>query len=210
MRFGRKNYAILVVAGLVACGGGSDGTTPPGGSTSFNDLRLAPTTLIVRVGSNDQLTATPLDQRGNAIADASGITFSSSDQTKATVSAAGVVTGVAEGQVTVTASLTRDGVARSATSTVVVSNASVAAAVTVVASATSNVFTPVAVEVQRAGTVTFQFGGEAHNVVFSTSGSPADIPTTSNASVPRTFPNAGTFSYTCTLHAGMNGIVFVR
>lgn len=57
----------------------------------------------VAVGKTVQLT---VKNQGNNTLDASTITFTSSDDTKATVDANGVVTGVAEGEVTITATLT--------------------------------------------------------------------------------------------------------
>ena len=57
----------------------------------------------VAVGKTVQLT---VKNQGNNTLDASTITFTSSDDTKATVDANGVVTGVAEGNVTITATLT--------------------------------------------------------------------------------------------------------
>jgi plastocyanin len=41
-------------------------------------------------------------------------------------------------------------------------------------------------------------------------GVPADIATTANASVTRTFSTAGTFTYHCTIHPQMTGTVIVQ
>ena len=74
-------------------------------------------------------------------------------------------------------------------------------------------FSPGAVSITRGGTVTWSNGGSTvHNVTFSTSGSPANISnfTASSGAQTRTFPNAGTYSYQCTNHAGMNGTVTVQ
>ena len=70
-------------------------------------------------------------------------------------------------------------------------------------------FTPALAYLAAGGTVTWRFPARAHNVVFTTSGSPADIPLISNATISRTFPTAGTFRYDCTVHPGMSGIVVV-
>lgn len=76
-----------------------------------NEIPVVPTTAItitapatsVAVGKTLQLT---VKNQGDNVLDASGITFESSDNAKATVSTAGVVTGVAEGSVTITATVT--------------------------------------------------------------------------------------------------------
>lgn len=75
-----------------------------------NEIPVVPTTAItvnapaatVAVGKTLQLT---VKNQGNNTLDASNITFESSDDTKATVSVDGVVTGVAEGDVTITATV---------------------------------------------------------------------------------------------------------
>jgi plastocyanin len=67
------------------------------------------------------------------------------------------------------------------------------------------------------GTVVFMFeGGIAHNAIFRMNpgnpplaGAPADIPTTVNAVVRRTFASAGTFPVNCTIHPGMVSEVVV-
>jgi plastocyanin len=72
-------------------------------------------------------------------------------------------------------------------------------------------FTPSTLTVPSGTTVTFTFQGVAHNVTFTAAtGVPADIPTTANTSVQRTFATAGTFAYHCTIHAGMSGTVVVQ
>ena len=82
---------------------------------------------------------------------------------------------------------------------------------TVAGSATSNVFSPASVTVARGGTVTWTFGARPHNVTFrGTTGAPENVPTTTDASVARTFGTAGTFPYDCALHDGMTGTVVVQ
>lgn len=74
-------------------------------------------------------------------------------------------------------------------------------------------FSPGSVSITRGGTVTWSNGSSTlHNVTFSSSGSPANISnfTASSGTQSRTFPNAGTYSYQCTNHAGMNGTVTVQ
>ena len=50
-----------------------------------------------------------------------------------------------------------------------------------------------------------------HNVTFaSVTGAPANVPNFNSGNVSRTFPTAGTFSYQCTNHSGMTGLVTVQ
>lgn len=75
----------------------------------------------------------------------------------------------------------------------------------------SSAFNPAEVSLLKGGTVTWSIGAVAHNVIFGKAdGAPADIATTSNTQVSRTFGTAGTFPYECTLHAGMSGTVRVQ
>lgn len=72
-------------------------------------------------------------------------------------------------------------------------------------------FSPSSLTIQRNGTVTWSnTSGLLHNVTFTTSGSPANIPNHSSGDTDRTFAAAGAFSYSCTNHAGMNGSVTVQ
>ena len=76
---------------------------------------------------------------------------------------------------------------------------------------TSLTFTPATITVATGTTVTFAFAGTTHNVTFAAvSGAPANIGDTMNANVTRTFSTAGTYSYQCTIHSGMNGTIIVQ
>lgn len=81
---------------------------------AVTSVELTPATVSVEIGSKTQLTATVKP----AGATNKNVTYSSSDDTKATVSATGEVTGVAEGTATITVT-TEDG-NKTATSTVTV------------------------------------------------------------------------------------------
>lgn len=78
-------------------------------------LTMAPTAATVAVGGTQQLTATPRDASNIALT-GRVITWSSSDPTRASVSSSGLVTGIATGVVTVTA--TSEGKTATATITV--------------------------------------------------------------------------------------------
>jgi plastocyanin len=72
-----------------------------------------------------------------------------------------------------------------------------------------NVFSPVSIVVTAGTTVTWTWaaGVAAHNVTFGDGTNSGDK---STGTFSRTFSTAGTFNYSCTLHAGMNGTVKVN
>jgi plastocyanin len=80
-----------------------------------------------------------------------------------------------------------------------------------VAATNGLVFTPSTLHVNAGDQVTFSFGSVAHNVFFGVAnGAPSNIDgINANSSVQRTFPTAGTYTYTCHLHPGMSGTVVV-
>ena len=73
-------------------------------------------------------------------------------------------------------------------------------------------FTPASVAITRGGTVTWSNeNGVAHNVTFATAaGAPANTGNFSSGTISRTFNTAGSYSYSCTNHAGMTGTVTVQ
>lgn len=72
-------------------------------------------------------------------------------------------------------------------------------------------FSPSSVTITKGGTVTWNnTGSTVHNVTFTTAGAPSGIGNFSSGSNSRTFPTAGTYSYQCTNHAGMQGTVTVQ
>lgn len=81
---------------------------------------------------------------------------------------------------------------------------------TVTASGTS--FSPASLTITPGGSVLWRFeSGGPHNVTWSgTAPSGGNIGNTSTGDVSRTFGTAGTYSYQCTNHPGMNGTVTVR
>jgi plastocyanin len=74
-----------------------------------------------------------------------------------------------------------------------------------------NQFNPSSIQVAPGTTVTWTWGSNAtaHNVTFGDGVASSQLQGT-GASYSRTFAAAGTFSYTCTLHGGMNGSVLVK
>lgn len=79
-----------------------------------------------------------------------------------------------------------------------------------------NVFSPTSATIRVGGKITWRISassdGTGHNVIFTgnVAGKPADINIVRNVAVSRTFTQAGTFPYACTVHPGMNGDVVVK
>jgi len=71
-----------------------------------------------------------------------------------------------------------------------------------------NQFTPGSVQVAVGATVTWTWvGSNRHDVTFPSG--PSSI-TQTTGTFSRQFPTAGTFTYSCTQHIGMNGTVVVK
>lgn len=102
----------LALALLVACGGSSTPPVPP--VTPVASVSVTPGTSTLNVGGTVQLTATPQSSTGAALTGRT-ITWSSSSAA-ATVSASGLVTAVAGGTATITATV--EGIAGTATVTI--------------------------------------------------------------------------------------------
>ena len=90
---------IALVLLLTACGGGGGGSSgPPPVAT----VTVSPAAASIEVGLAVTLTATTADASGNVLT-GRVVTWASSNTSVATVSMAGLVTGVAAGQATITA-----------------------------------------------------------------------------------------------------------
>ncbi|MGH7569919.1 MAG: Ig-like domain-containing protein [Gemmatimonadales bacterium] len=79
----------------------------------------------------------------------------------------------------------------------------------------NNIFTPNSVRIALGGSVTWTWVNpvaQGHNVTFGTAGAPGNCGTTNvnGTTCTRTFASVGTFNYSCTIHAGMDGTVAVR
>ena len=189
------------------------GTSGPPVAPVFTSLTLTPASASVAVGGTVQLTATPRDQNGAPMAGLPAATFTTSDPARATVSAAGLVTGVADGPATITAEITAGGVTRRATSAVTVGSSGPPPPPPPGATVTTPgaTFSPATVTIPAGASVTWQFSGDRHNVTFSGAApTGGNIPDTDGGSVSRTFPAAGTYNYSCTRHNGMSGRVVVQ
>ena len=199
-------WAVAVVATLgVGCGGGDDGDDGVGPNPVFTSVSISPASPTVFIGVSEQLTAVAKDQNGGNLSGAT-FTYASSDQSKATVTNAGLVTGVGAGTARITATGTVGTVTKTGFVDVTIASATAAASVSATASST---FDPRTVVITRTGTVTWSFA-LLHNVTFAaTTGAPQNIADQATGTAARQFNTAGTFNYQCTIHPGMNGTVTV-
>jgi plastocyanin len=183
-----------------------------GGSASpvFTSVGVTPAAPGVSVGGTVQLAAAARDQNGQAMSGLPAATWTTSDASRATVSASGLVTGVAAGSVTVTASIASGGVTRTGSATVTVS-AGPATPTSVVVTTPGESFAPATATIGVGGTVTWEISGATHNVTFGAA-APAggNIPDTRAGTASRQFTAAGTYEYQCTRHSGMQGRVVVQ
>jgi plastocyanin len=178
----------------------------------FTSVAVAPASPSVSVGLTTTLTAIAKDQSGANFGGAPAASWTSSNTAAATVDpATGVVTGVANGNSTITASITAGSVTHTGSQQVSVVTPSATGSVT----ATGNqVFDPHTVTIARAsgtGAVTWTFESLAHTVTWdSQPGSVTDIDLTHDADVSRTFTVPGTYNYHCSIHPNMTGVVIVQ
>src|SRR5690349_5150131 len=119
--FVRSLESILMIALVVfslrataGCGGGSPGANPPNPPT-LQSITVSPQGTTVAAGLTQQFSASGNFSNGTS-EPLSNVTWATSDKTVATVSASGVVTGVKQGNVTITAN--SEGKGGSATLTV--------------------------------------------------------------------------------------------
>ena len=190
---------------------GMVGTVVVQGATAsvFTSVAVSPSTPGVTVGATTPLAASARDQDGNALAGVAAATWTSSNTAVATVDASGVVTGVAAGTATITASMVSGGLTKTGTATLTVTAAPSVGSVTV--TTPNETFAPPLVTIAAGSAVTWQFSGALHNVTFGAL-KPAggDIANTAaGIAVARTFATAGTYTYECTRHGGMTGQVVV-
>lgn len=193
---------------ITATSGSVNATLPVVVAQKFSSLALTSPLTTLGIGATGQLSTVARDARSAPIAGVSGATFATSDRTRVVTDVSGAFIAIAPGSATLTATLTRDGVTASANVTLTVTTPSALPSTASVAATSGNAFTPGTVNIGVGGTVSWTFATD-HNVLFSNAGAPSDIPTTNSGSISRAFNTIGTFNYTCSLHAGMNGVVIV-
>ena len=178
-------------------------------TSSFARLDVTPSSSVVAVGGTVQLVAVPMDASGSRIDGMPAASYRSGQPATATVDAAGLVTGMAVGEAVITATLTANGVTRTASAVVTVTAGGAAPRTVRTPGVT---FDPASLTIAAGDTVTWQFSGAVHNVTFVGAAPPGgNIADQAVGSVvTRAFPSAGTFAYECTRHAGMTGEVIVQ
>jgi plastocyanin len=206
----RTIAAGSVAAAIFACGGSSDNSTGP--TPVFTSVSVTPAAPTVNVTGTIAMSAVAKDQNGATFPGSTGVTWSSSDLTVATVNTTtGLVTGVANGNSTISASITIGSVTHSGSQGLAVNTP---AATGNVAATTGLAFDPSAVTVLRdagTSTITWHFQAVAHTVTWDTQpGSVTDIAATAGANVSRDFTVAGVYHYHCSIHPNMTGTITVE
>lgn len=193
----------LVFTLAIACGGESG---PGGGDLASVEVTPDAVELFSAApGNTVKLTVVGRDDDGQPVTGGE-VDFSSSATAVATVADDGTVTAVGPGTAQISASISIGGSTATGTTQVTVAAAPATASVT----APQTVYSPRVVDVAAGGTVTWTFAAVQHDVDFTSTGAPSDIPPIQNTSASRTFPSSGIFPYRCTLHAGMTGEVRVH
>lgn len=196
---------------VMGCGGGGGGDGGGGPALVFTSLAITPENPTLIVNGTVTLFATPKNQNGGNMAGLPAATFSSNNAAVASVtSPAGVVTAHTNGTADITATVTASGITKTATTRVTVSTVELTATV----GNAGNSWSPDRVDIARTGTVTFSISNGPHNVNFAPKGgAPPNIADCVNCSNDRQFNTADAqsgFAYQCTIHAGMNGVVYVH
>jgi len=168
-------------------------------------LQLAQTTQASGAGKDGVGTTVALGTRP--------ITWSSSNVGIATVTASGIVSAVGVGTVNIQLSVIDGATIRTASAILTVAGVPGAPTTTDV-TMPGLTFSPFQTLVKQNGTVRFIFPSLEHNVFWDArlagqTAAPTDINTINSATVTRTFPNAGVFTYKCRLHPGMDGTIIV-
>ena len=203
---------LVVLSTVAACGGGggdSGGTTNPPPPATVSFVTLTRTSILLKPTEAATITATPKDASGNALS-GHAVTWTVLPATGvATITPNGAsvtISGTANGTATVTA------MSDSKTADVHVTvTSSIPTSADVAVGANGNSFSPSDVDILSGGTVNFSWSGVTHNVTWQAT--PASVPNITDRStgtVPVTLNQAGTYSYHCTLHPGMDGTITVH
>lgn len=200
---------LILMATAAGCGGGGGGGIIDPPESVLTTLQVTPgsaTLFTAAPGNTASLAVVAKDQNGQTIANAGTPSFSSENSAIAEVGDDGTVTAKAPGITRITASLTANGVTKTASTTV---TAQVAAA-NVGVTAPSLQYLPGTVDVQSGGAVTWTFGSVHHTVTFTTTGAPQNVGELQDGSAARTFPTSGSYNYRCDIHPSMTGLVHVH
>lgn len=216
----RYFFAALCTMALAACGGGGAAPLTSEAAGGLSSLTVSHPEGAVTVGDTLIMQAEARDAAGQVMADLKP-QWASSDISVAAVDGTGVVRGIKAGAATITASATAGGVTKTADYAVAVLAAPApptppapptqpappSTPGTAEVQGVEDAFRPNAVTIQAGGTVTWRMVDEEHDVAWS-----GAAPTGGNigkmdrgTSVSRTFPNAGTYTYTCQRHKERHG-----
>ena len=199
--------AAAIALAITACGGGGGGSgTGPIVTPTVASVAVSATASSLAVGATTQLSFVAKDAGGTAIPGLAA-TWSSQNSDIARVNATGAVVAQSVGATLLSAQVG----SVTGTTLITVTPGTFPAAATV-STSSGNVFVPGEVDIAKMGSVTWQFFGVTHNVTFTSgvTGTPANIPNSSNATTGLTFLVAGKYDYRCTIHAGMTGTVYVH
>jgi plastocyanin len=200
----RRSLAAMALAaatGLAACGN-DDGSTGPGERPA--QIAISEVRGPLLVGQSLQLEARALDAAGQEIA-VGDPTWTSSDTLVIQVTPSGLMTAANVGTAALTATIN----GRSGSLNLTVEPLP---PTTVRVTMTGANFTPADTTIRLNGTVQFVFPATAHDIVFgtATAGAPANIGSTTNATITRQFTSPGDFTYTSTLQPSKSGVIRVR
>lgn len=179
----------------------------------FTLVKVSPPSASVAPSSTQQLTATTVDQNGIAMTGVGTPTFTTSAASIATVNSSGMVSAVANGTATITASVTpAGGTAKTGTSVITVQAGGGFPSSAIVNAVGTYSWDPSSVDIARNGSVSFVNSTlYAHTVTYTAAtGVPSNIDIATDANGSSVFNTAGTYSYHCSIHAGMQGTVIVH
>ena len=200
-----RSTLVLAALFLAACSSDKGASQVTGPIPVLTSLGVSAPGNTLAIGGTMQLSSSPKDQSGTAFQVA--VSWTSGSNFVATITTAGLVTGVAGGQAYMYA---QGGSLKDSTLITVVTGAYPSSAPVYMLPSS---YSPVETDIAVGGTVQFVFPSLAHNVFFNASpaGAPADIPgEVANQTVSRTFNTKGTFGYNCTIHPGMTGTITVH
>ena len=186
------------------------GVSAAGGTITKVSVALSDATLFI--GGQGQAVLSARDVNDSTVAiGLRPVTWTSTNATVASVSAAGVITATGIGTTTIRASVTEGANTVVGTSSTLTTIANPDAKTSVDVSMPGLTFSPADIVLKLNGTVRFVFPPTDHNVFFNAGqiGAPANINTIQNVTISRTFSTVGVYPFVCTLHNGMVGTVIV-
>jgi trimeric autotransporter adhesin len=180
---------------------------PPANNNAIAAFALNPATVTLAPGGTAPLEPVATNAAGARVTPLPAVAWAVQDGANVSISA-GVVTAVAAGATTVTASFTAEGRTWTASANVIVAApAPPAAPTSATVQGVEDGFSPSAVTITPGGTVTWTMVDEEHDVTWTGAAPPGGNigRIDDDESASRTFPTAGTYAYTCSRHDGDHG-----